>query len=83
MTENELAIGLLRDENKKLADRANIFSLAETVFFSAFVGLVTAENGLPSVSAWFPVILCSAGIAFSAYWVYLVDRLAFSEGIFQ
>ena len=67
--DNDSYANLLLSENKRLADRANIFSLAETIFLSAFVGLVTADNGLPGLFAWFPIIMCSAGIAFSAYWI--------------
>lgn len=67
--ENEMLANLILSENKKLGDRTNIFSLAETIFVSAFVGLVTSDNGLPGLFAWFPIIICSAGIAFSIYWI--------------
>lgn len=67
--EDDLAVNLLVHENKKLADRTNIFAAAETIFFNAFVGLVTATNGLMGLFLWFPIIISATGIAFSVYWI--------------
>ena len=69
-TEDELVVSLLLHEDKKVYDRANFFVAAESFLFSAFVGLVSTDNGLAGWFKAFPIIICVAGIFIAAIWWY-------------
>jgi len=69
--ENELLANLQLHEDKKLSDRTNWFTVVETIFFSAFVGLIQDPKGLPGLYEWFPLIICGAGIVVSILWFYM------------
>ncbi len=68
--ETELFANLLQHEDKKVSDRTNIFALAQTIFFNAFVGLVTSENGVSGLFVLFPVIVSATGFVFSIVWIF-------------